>query len=555
MDIKVFTRIERRYLKKIACATLKDEFNNRTPLEPFTYQPIKLNYDAEGIETCTKDERAFYAIRFTFKNEGTYLLEVTLENGEVKTEKFNCKGFYNNGYVCVSKNDTRYFSYSSGKHFYPLGINLAFIKRLPVSNKEEFGTSDETCYIGMRQYERWFEKCAENGVNVARIWLGHEYFSPDTKDVDAFDYSQFSKIDLLLELAKKYGIKLKLTLEQFRWFIYDKKDNSNVFKHFNKNLYLQGKKCSCMKEWLTDDKWKQTWLNKVKEFAKRYAGDTEIFAVELWNEMNAVGEEYGVLYPEIINWNKEMLPKVRELFPDNMVVTSIGSLDSNDVLDIYTSFPWDNCDFKQMHRYLDQGGRMDSTNHNPIEVIQEGLKLIKDDSKPILVAETGAVNNCHSGEFKFYSIDDLGLIFTDCVYTPVFLQSASCGHMWHWDERYIESKNLYKYFKPLSQMLKDIDFPSEKFESIDFSDNELYIFLLKGNKTSIGFVRNKNASWKNLLRDLKKPEPILQKAINLQGKNLKVFPIWEEDTTKLSFKNDTLILSDVMYGTVFKIEK
>ena len=40
----------------------------------------------------------------------------------------------------------------------------------------------------------------------------------------------------------------------------------------------------------------------MEEYAKRYAGDTVIFAIELWNEMSAMG---GTHYSNIIKWNED----------------------------------------------------------------------------------------------------------------------------------------------------------------------------------------------------------------------------------------------------------
>ena len=180
--------------------------------------------------------------------------------------------------------------------------------------------------------------------------------------------------------------------------------------------------------------------------------------------------------------------------------------------------------------------------------------MIKPEEKPFVVAETGAVNNCHSGPFKYYLCDDRGIIFVDCVYTPVFLESATCGNIWHWDGRYVEAKNLYKYYKPLAQLTQNIDFQNEEFESLDFSDGDVYLLILKGKTCSIGFVRNKNDSWKNVLRDGNEPVAVKVKVIEFKNKNVKKIDIWEDDTTKIESDLNNLKFSDILYGSVFYIE-
>lgn len=546
MEIKVYERVERKFKNKILSATLTNENNNILALQPFEYQPIELQYDESGIEHCTAKGHKLFAIRFTIKEIGVYHLKIELKNGDCIQEEFKVKKAFNSGYVEIGKKDKRYFAYSDGTPFFPIGINLAFPRSCAVSNNQEFGVSDQTNYMGLREYERWFKRCADVGVNLVRIWLGHDYFSPDTENADVLNLIQFSKIDLLLDLAKKYHIKLKLTMEQFRYFVYNNENNSRVFNLFNKHLHLDGQRCLNAVEWLTEEKWKNAWLNKANEFAKRYAGDTEIFAIELWNEMNCLPTK------EMIIWNKEMLPKVKVLFSDHLITNSLGSLDCDNSLKVYKEFCWDLCDFKQMHRYLDQGADYIDSTICPIELLTSGLKMINDDSKPIIIAETGAVENCHSGEFKYYSCDDRGIIFVDCVYTPIFLACGSCGNIWHWDHRYVESKNLYKYFKPLSDMICGIDFQTEEFKSIDLSDDDVYLYILKGKRTALGFIRNKKDCWQTVLRDSKTPKAVEKITIDMPCRDVTTFPIWKDDLTCIKIVDEKIEISSINYGTIFK---
>lgn len=548
MEIKIYERVERKFDSKIISATLTDEKGNVLILHPFEYQPIELRYDESGIENCSAKGPLLFAIRFTLKEAGLYSLKTELENGDCIREEFKVKGAFNSGYVEVSKKDKRYFACSDGTPFFPIGINLAFPRSCSVNNNQEFGVSNKTNYMGLREYERWFRRCSEAGVNLVRIWLGHDYFSPDTQDAEALSLVQFSKIDMLLELAKKYRIKLKLTIEQFRYFVYNSENNSRVFNLFNKNLSLNGERCLSTNEWMTESKWKNAWLNKMNEFAKRYAGDTEIFAIELWNEMNCMPEK------EMLEWNKEMLPKIKALFSEHLVTNSLGSLDCDNSLRVYEEFCWDLCDFKQMHRYLDQGAAHIDSTINPIALLAGGLKMISDDSKPIIVAETGAVEKRHSGEFKYYSCDDRGIIFVDCVYTPVFFACAGCGNIWHWDYRYVESKNLYKYFKPLSDMLYGIDFQAEEFSPIDLSDDEVYLYILKGKRNTLGFIRNKKDCWQTVLRDSGTPNTVERVTIDMKCRKVTPFPIWDDDLTHIKIVDKKIEISSINYGTIFKAE-
>ncbi len=542
-----FDRLELQVDSEITSVSFTYTDNECDIVYPFNYQPISVSYDDEGIEHIETDGTIKTVVRYTPRKCG--LLKVAFLNNTIviKTLELEISPSDNHGYIKVSERDSRYFEYTDKTSFVPIGINTCYPTKYGISDGKEFGLSGKYKYIGIKQYEAWFKKLSQSGVNLVRLWLGHEYFNPETENANEFDLVQFSKIDNVINLAKQYGLKLKLTIEQFRFFIYEHKD-SNVFNLFNKNLYLNGQRCDNMDIWLTNDDFRKAWLNKVTEIAKRYSGDTVIFAIELWNEMNAVWSPKELT----LEWNKKILPEVKSLFPHQLVTNSLGSMDRFESTEFYRNFCWDKTDFMQLHRYLDQGvTEYPSCANNPIEFLSEGIDTLSKDNIPLLVAETGAVNNCHSAPFKYYSTDNNGLIFADCVYTPIFCESAGCGNIWHWDERYIETKNLYKMYTPLARLLTDVDMPSEDFKKNSLSNGLAYILLLKGKNTCLGYVRNKTANWKNLLRDLGDATPIDNLEITLPCKSIEIIDIWNEDTSA-QIKGNKITFNNIDYGFMFK---
>ena len=272
--------------------------------------------------------------------------------------------------------------------------------------------------------------------------------------------------------------------------------------------------------------------------------------IELWNEMNCVGGGY----PLILEWNEKILPRVKALFTHQLVTNSLGSLDSDRSAKCYKDFCWDKTDVLQIHRYLDQGAPYGICGESPIPSIKEAFDLMRTNERPMLLAETGAVNNCHSAEFKYYSADDRGIIFVDSVYTPIFVGSAGCGNIWHWDRRYVESKNLYRYFKPLLKLVDGVDLAAESFEPIDLSGDEAYVLVLKGRSTSLCFVRNKSDSWMNTLRDMHEPREI-DFDIQICGENIEVIQIWDDERADISLENDSVRVRNMRFGALFKIKK
>ena len=525
-------------------------------IEPFIYQSIQFDYDEHGYERINNSGSAQRIVRFSPSKTGEYRVDLYNKKHEILSSRFFISIVSNKQEKLVIKNGEGYFS--NGTYFLPYGVNMAFPEAYLDSNGKEFGTRESVSFLGLKQYEKWIRLCAKNGINLIRIWCGSTYFSPDTEELGVLDYAQFSKLDKIFEMANRYKVRLKLTIEKFRYFVSDRNDrgacegtHGNIF---NKYVQHQGETISD-KEWLKQEKYRKIWLAKLKEYKLRYSCNPALFAIEFWNEMNCYG--YRDMYT-INDWNGYMVERAREMFPNVVLLNSLGSLDSPWALDCYNSFCFEKFDWLQFHCYFDQGAYYKQLTQNPIEAIKKATTLLKEKSKKsekkLFLAETGAVNDCHSGVFRYYLSDDKGMILVDTVYTPLFLGCLGPGNIWHWDNRYISAKNLHKYFKPLAQAIQNVDFKQEDFISLDLSTEQFYCFVLKGKKQYIGFIRNKGHNWQNELRDNKK---ILKTSgqidfSNIGANRLATIKIWEEERGSFVLKDNRLCISESKYGMLIK---
>ncbi len=554
--LKLYERLELSVNNDISHAEFTYSDGTHEYAYPFEKQDFAFNYDEQGIEHIEKLDSSEKCIRFTPKKTGEMRVSLFAENRLIDKLRFDVIPSFDHGYIKPSPKNRHYFEYSDGAPFIPIGINMVYPTSYDILKENRYASEMYNGYIGVNQYRSWFRKASESGVNVARLWLGHDYFSSATQDGYVLKHEAFAKIDRVIEAAREYGIKLKLTIDKFHNFYYEneiKGTGYNAFLHslFNTQLYVDGEPCKNMHEFLTNEKFMNAWLYKVGELAKRYSGDTAIFAVELWNEMNTVATDFET----VLAWNEKYLPRVREMFPHNMVINSLGSLENERSVERYRNFCWDKTDFKQLHRYLDGGCAAEICRENIIDLLCDGVELLRSDEMPTVVAETGAVNNCHSGPFKYYSADDDGLIFADCVYTPFFAGCAGCGQIWHWDQRYVESKSLFKMFAPFAKLIEGIDVLCEDFEPCDLSNDDAHILLLVGKEHILGYVRNRSASWLHQLRDLKDVVLIdeLELKVDVSGE-IELVKIWNDDTTA-SLEGGTLTLKNVDKGLMFKIKR
>ena len=73
------------------------------------------------------------------------------------------------------------------------------------------------------------------------------------------------------------------------------------------------------------------------------------------------------------------------------------------------------------------------------------------------------------------------------------------------------------------------------------------MFSLYGKSTHILYIRNKQDTWQNVLRDLNLPETVKQIAIP-DIKNAEIISIWDEETAYLTGN----ILNNLKYGVFIK---
>ncbi len=524
--------------------------------EFFLYQPADFVYDHHGYEKTIKTDNPYFSARFTPDEEGLYKFSITDGDKTVFTGNFECIPSENRGFVGVSKKDCRYFAYSDGTTYCPVGINMCYPTEYSKSSGSEFGSTGKFDYLGLRQYKQWMDALADAGGNFARIWLGKEYFSPDSEDCRDLKYEQFTKLDKLIEMARERGIKLKLTFEHFRRVLTpDRAGATGIAAIFDKTIRLGDEYCPDFETWITDEKWQTPWRNKIDELLKRYGGDTTIFAFELWNEMNCVETSTETM----LAWTDKMCEYIRSKVP-NMAVNSVGSYDNAKWASFYKMFESDKLSFSQIHRYIDQGAKLEECYKDAPLMAKAGFDRMWKKKNPVILAETGAVNNSHVGPFRYYDSDYDGIIFADVTYPAFFCESAGCGQIWHWDARYVSGRNLYKMYKPFADMVKNEQLDDENFKFVNLSNKMAYILLLVGKTKIFGLVRNTSHNWETVLRDMSMPTTRLPIAIDstdfyLDGFELTTYPIWENDTTEIKINNRRIEINNLNYGTMFKLKK
>jgi len=514
----------------------------------FRHQPATFEYDEHGYETIRPAGDPLDAVRFSPDAEGPWKYRAlngatTVGQGTFLSVPSICPG-----YVEVSDRDSRYFCHSDRSPYCAIGLNLCVLPRYRLPKGGEFEQSRKTATLGVREYERWFRRLADNGGNFARLWLGAGYLQPEGETAGEHDLLRFAALDRVVAFARQYGVRLKLCLENFRGFR-GETSQSRVLRH-----PADGREPKDMDEWFQSEDWQALWWRKVLALTARYGDDPVIMAWELWNEINCCRTSDWSVQRE---WTRRTLPRLKALSPRNLVTNSIGSFGrEGNLRNWYLDFHMPEMAFQQVHRYLDQGAELTICSE-PVPFSVDAVKRTRRPDRPVLLAETGGVNDHHTGPFRYYRWDDRGIIFHDTTYPAFFAGAAGSGHIWHWAE-YVDQKNLWAGYKPLADVIAGVQLDAEQFEPKNLSTETFWALALCGKTHLLVWLRNKADTWQAVLRDGVEPGLVREACIDLQrlgiaSGDVAVYSQWPEDIGPATLADGVLALPDFRYGLVLRI--
>ena len=453
------------------------------------------------------------------------------------------------GYIQISSENPAYFQYSDGTPYIPVGINM-------VSPGGRYHNPDSA----LMEFGLWMKKLSENNGNYMRIWLSQSFW--DIEDQKAGEYSEekVDRIDRFVKLAGEYNLRVKMTLEHFRSLTIEENPQSWAVKsvyHISNGGPLKNNR-----EYLALPEGHRLFLDKVDFYKQRFgSSDTLFFGWELWNEMNAMRGPQDSMF---FSWNEKMLAEVKQRFPNNLVMQSLGSFDTERVDSLYKKMmllPGN--EVAQVHRYLDLGAELEIC-QMPMDVIcSSAVERLRsyNTGKPVILAETGAVEPRHSGPSKYYPADTAGILLHDILFAPFFSGAAGAGMSWHWDS-YVDKNNLWYHFKRFSEAVKGINPIKEQFDVSKTETDNLRIYILNGEETTLIWLRDKNSSWQTELRDGHPPVEISEVMLDLEKAGIRgltgkvyTYDPWKDKWESSKIRNGKILLPDFKRSLVVKISK
>jgi hypothetical protein len=475
------------------------------------------------------------------RNVIRYLISLVILMPGIATPLFS----QSENYIRVSPRDHRYLEYADGTAYVPIGLNM-------------IGVGNATTEEGLAQMDKWMSELAANGGNFMRLWLSNNFWDVEHSKSGEYDSLKASeRLDRVIQRATQLGLKVKVTVEHFRNFRDTGWDAKALHDVSN------GGTAASVPDFFRGARSRELFVKKLDWYAARYGLNPDIIIWELWNEVNAVSNAGYALEDasEQYDWTVVMLGELKKRFPDRLVTQSLGSFDDARVRQTYQAFcTISKNDLAQVHRYLDLGAQLPIC-HAAVDVLAvdavKELRAFQVD-KPLLLAESGAVEPKHSGPSKLYAADQAGIILHDVLFAPFFAGAAGAGQIWHWGE-YVDKNNLWFHFARFSEAIKDIDVPGEGFVTTEEVTDRLRIYGLKGKHTTLLWCRDAENTWMTELKEGKAPAVIknydldISNYIGKKSAEVNIYDPWKDQWSRVAVKNGKVRLPEFTRSVVVRV--
>ena len=440
-------------------------------------------------------------------------------------------------FVRVSPRDARYFELSDGSPYIPIGLNM-----IAPPGRDLAGM------------EQWMRQLGTNGGNFIRVWLSNPFFDVEAQRSGEYDPAKAQRIDDMLAAARQNGLRVKMCLEHFRHLGEGRQTWAGKSLHHTAN----GGTATNIADFFNGERSRDLFQRKLAWYANRFGNNPTIFGWELWNEINAVsGGDY-------MAWTAVMLPELHLRFPSNLCMQSLGSFDTDGVRANYRRLAlMPGNDVAQVHRYLDLGARLEACKGPVHRLAADAVNelLATKPGKPVILAESGAVEPSHTGPFKLYAKDTNGIILHDVLFAPFFAGAAGPGHIWHWDA-YVAKNNLWWQFGRFAEAVRGIDPAAEHFQPATLPHERLDVAVLEGAHTWLIWCRDVENNWRSELQDGMPPKTLSgavvdlgKRAGQLSGARVRCYDPWRNAWFDFAMNGELIRLPAFQRSLVVRIDR
>jgi len=406
----------------------------------------------DGAERLTAQGTSCWKVRFATGEMGEWRA-VILVNGKPPAEatpfRFTVIHSKNPGYVVRSKTDPQYFEFSTGRFFYPIGHNL----RSPSDGRRPYPYKfDPPDGQGTFIYDAYFEKMAEAGQNMTRIWMCAWWCGLEWNEqwhgfagVGRYNMENAWRLDHLVEQAARRGIYIALdTTNHGQYSIgIDAEWQHNPYNAANGGFLKHARDA------FSDEQAIKQHRNRLRYTIARWGYSTSIMMWTLFSEVEFT-EEYwrytqrgpNVFSPHVAPWHAAMAKYIRSIDPFGHLVTT------------HVSHPWRGRDLWSLPEMdlVQSNAYSKYPELGQVDVVRTLAKIYHDFHKgfkrPVLIAEYG-------GHWERNSPRALDAELHAGIWGTAMMPFAGNTGFWWWLHVHFEDK--YVHYRALANFMKDED--------------------------------------------------------------------------------------------------
>ena len=379
--------------------------------------------DINGKEVINILGEGNFKLRFRFTEVGEWTYRIVMEKENVKMCSYtstvvateNPDEEKNRGIIVVEPTLKRNFMFEDGTPYAGIGINVPYSVD-PVRSGYD--------------YEAYFPKMSEAGMNFARVWLAYIGNGVSNTEGGVLNYDPRQHkaygFDHILDLAEEYGIYLQIPIEHTGWFRENQLWDSCPYNKLNGGYLTHSF------EFFTDERAKEDYKKLLRYYIARYSYSRYIMNWEIFNEIGLVTDYDGEV---VKSWANEMGSYLHTVDPYRHMVSMSSGNDYSDVC--YTA---EELDFTSFHSYI-YGNKYALSSVSECKRIYEWL------DKPAMIGEIGISG---TSEVVNYAADPEYYLLRQSPFTIFGGAGASPVHFW-W--QMCDKYNYYSHVTPASNLI------------------------------------------------------------------------------------------------------
>lgn len=396
------------------------------------------------------DGRPEWRVRYCPRTAGKYKLILSAKDKHGVTPKpvtleFEALPAVKNArkFIQVSQKDPRYFEFTDGSIYYPVGHNVRSATDARMDDKFPWKFRPEE---GSTAYRRYFKRMEEAGENWAEVWmsawsLGLEWTEGISGYHGANDYHMGNawELDRVIDLATEHGIYINLVFN-YHGRISTWCDPEWQLHPYNK--VTPGGWLTMPLEFFSDSKAIEMQKRFIRYTQARWGWAPIIFGYELCSELNLTGHESHHkthFEPAVVEWCRTLGKYIKEIDPYLHLVSTHVSNDYKYLNPKICAMP--EMDFNTLDAY----------HHSRPETIiplVSKTAVANTYNKPILITEFG-------GSPMAAGLEHLMVEQHAAIWAGACVPLSGVPMFWWW--QVIDENNLYPRYKAIKKFMADVD--------------------------------------------------------------------------------------------------